>query len=80
VVAQVGGGTVTLTANNDYPGGTAVSNGVVQVGNGGTTGAIGTGPVTVESPGLLIFNRSDDITFGNTFIGSGNVVKAGAGN
>jgi autotransporter-associated beta strand protein len=79
VVAQVGGGTVTLTANNDYPGGTAVSNGVVQVGNGGTTGAIGTGPVTVESPGLLIFNRSDDITFGNTFIGSGNVVKAGAG-
>jgi fibronectin-binding autotransporter adhesin len=77
VVVQNGSGTLTLTGNNDYPGGTTVNAGVLQAGNGGTTGAIGTGPVTVNT--LLIFNRSDDITFGNTFTGSGSVVKAGAG-
>jgi fibronectin-binding autotransporter adhesin len=77
IVEQRGSGTVTLTGNNDYPGGTVVTAGVLQAGNGGTTGAIGTGPVTVQS--LLVFNRSDDITFGNTFTGSGSVVKTGAG-
>ncbi|MGC3959972.1 MAG: autotransporter-associated beta strand repeat-containing protein [Verrucomicrobiota bacterium] len=79
IVLQIGSGTVTLTANNDYPGGTTISNGVLQAGSGGTTGTIGSGPVIVESPGMLVFNRSDDITFGNTFAGAGNVVKAGAG-
>lgn len=77
IVRQNGGGTLTLTANNDYPGGTEVNAGVLQAGNGGTTGAIGTGPVTVNT--MLIFNRSDDITFGNTFGGSGSVVKDGDG-
>jgi fibronectin-binding autotransporter adhesin len=77
IVRQNGSGTLTLTANNDYPGGTVVNSGILQAGNGGTTGTIGSGPVTVNS--LLVFNRSDDITFGNTFTGSGSVVKAGAG-
>jgi len=81
IVEQRGAGTLTLTANNDYPGGTVVSDtnatSVIQVGNGGTSGAIGTGPVTDN--GLLIFNRSDNITFGGVFSGSGSLVKAGAG-
>jgi autotransporter-associated beta strand protein len=77
IVRQNGGGTVTLTANNDYPGGTVINAGVLQVGNGGTSGAIGTGPVTVST--LLIFNRSDDVTFGGAFSGSGSLVNLGAG-
>jgi fibronectin-binding autotransporter adhesin len=77
IVEQRGGGKLTLTANNDYPGGTEILAGILQVGNGGTSGAIGSGPVTVNS--LLIFNRADDITFANTFTGTGTVVKDGAG-
>ena len=77
IVKQLGAGTLTLTGNNDYPGGTTISAGILQVGNGGTSGAIGTGPVDDES--LLIFNRSDDMTFGGVISGNGSVFKLGAG-
>ena len=79
VVEHRGTGTLTLTGNNDYPGGTIISNttAVLQVGNGGTSGAIGTG--TVTDNGLLVFNRSDDMTFGGTINGTGSVMKKGAG-
>jgi len=77
IVEQRGLGILTLTANNDYPGGTEITAGTLQVGNGGTTGAIGTGPVTDN--GLLVFNRSDDITFGGAINGSGSIVKLAAG-
>lgn len=76
IVEQRSTGTLTLTADNDYPGGTVISNGVVQVGNGGATGAIGSGPVTVD--GLIVFNRSSDYTFGGSFSGLGSIVKMGA--
>ncbi|HYG23071.1 MAG TPA: autotransporter-associated beta strand repeat-containing protein [Verrucomicrobiae bacterium] len=77
IVEQRGPGTLTLTANNDYPGGTVITAGSIQVGNGGTSGAIGTGPVTDE--GILIFNRADNITFGGVISGNGALVKMGAG-
>jgi autotransporter-associated beta strand protein len=79
IVEQDGIGTLTLTGNNTYPGGTVISNvaGALIVGNGGTTGAIGTGPVTDD--GTLVFNRSDDYTFDNVINGQGNVTQMGAG-
>ena len=77
IVEQRGLGILTLTANNDYPGGTEITAGTLQVGNGGTTGAIGTGPVTDN--GVLVFNRSDDITFGAAISGAGSIVKLAAG-
>lgn len=77
IVTQRGSGTLTLTGNNTYPGGTVINAGTLQAGNGGTSGSIGTGPVTDNS--ILVFNRSDDVTFGNIINGSGSVVKTGAG-
>jgi len=47
------------------------------VGNGGTTGAIGTNSVADSS--VLSFNRSDSITFGSGMSGTGMVVQAGSG-
>ncbi len=82
IVEQRSAAKLTLTANNDYPGGTTVSNGVLQVGNGGTSGAIGTGPVTIGvdlATAVLAFNRADDITFVGALSGLGSVVKLGAG-
>ena len=77
IVVQRGTGTLTLTGNNTYPGGTIISNGVLQVGNGGTSGAIGTGPCTVNT--TLVFNRSDNLAYGGVISGAGSVVKTGAG-
>jgi autotransporter-associated beta strand protein len=39
-VAQIGSGTVALLGTNTYTGGTTISSGTLQLGNGGTTGSI----------------------------------------
>ena len=45
-----------LTGANTYTGGTTISAGTLQIGNGGTTGSIA-GNVTDN--GTLVFNRSE---------------------
>ncbi|MDQ0589228.1 autotransporter-associated beta strand repeat-containing protein [Variovorax paradoxus] len=69
-------GTLLLTANNTYAGGTTISAGTLQLGNGGTTGSIA-GNVT--NNGALVFNRSDTYNFGGTISGSGDVTQQGTG-
>jgi fibronectin-binding autotransporter adhesin len=69
-------GTLLLTGNNGYTGGTTIAAGTLQLGNGGTSGSI-TGDVT--NNGALVFNRSDSVTFGGAISGSGSVTQAGSG-
>jgi fibronectin-binding autotransporter adhesin len=76
-VEQNGFNAVTITGNNTYPSGTIINSGTLIVGNGGTTGSIGTGNVTDN--GILVWNRSDDVTFGGVISGFGSFVKMGAG-
>jgi autotransporter-associated beta strand protein len=76
-VVQRGIGTTTLTGNNTYSGTTTISGGVLQVGNGGVTGTLGSGDVVNNS--RLIFNRSDALAVGNVISGSGAFTKRGAG-
>lgn len=76
-VIQQGLATVTLTGNNTYTNGTTVTTGTLQVGNGGTSGTIGTGPVTDNS--VLVFDRSDNLTFGGAISGTGSLVQSGTG-
>src|SRR5205814_5535856 len=45
-VSQAGGGTLILTNDNTYSGGTTISAGTLQVGAGGATGSLGAGNVT----------------------------------
>jgi outer membrane autotransporter protein len=73
---QAGNGKVTLTADNNYSGGTTISSGTVQVGAGGTTGSLGSGNVT--NNGTLAFNRSDAVTVGNLISGLGNLQQLGS--
>ena len=51
---QLGTGTTILTGDNTYTGGTTISAGTLQIGNGGTTGILG----NVANNGTLVFNRS----------------------
>ena len=76
-VVQIGTNVLTLTGNNTYAGGTVASNGVVQVGNGGTTGTISTNTATAWSE--IDFNRSDSMTFVGGINGTGTVAQVGSG-
>ncbi|MFD4837386.1 beta strand repeat-containing protein, partial [Achromobacter sp. NPDC058515] len=75
-VNQNGAGATILTANNTYTGGTAISAGTLQLGNGGATGAI---VGNVANNGALAFNRSDAMTFAGQISGAGSVSQIGAG-
>jgi autotransporter-associated beta strand protein len=70
-----GTGTLTLTAANTYSGGTSITGGTLQIGDGGMAGSI-VGNVT--NNGTLVFNRSDSITFGGVISGNGALTKTGA--
>jgi len=75
-LVQSGSGTLTLTGNNTYTGNTTISAGMLQIGNGGTSGSI-TGNVTDN--GSLAFDRSDSVSFGGVVTGSGALAQLGSG-
>ena len=78
-LTKTNGGTLILTSAQTYTGTTAVNGGIVDVGNGGTTGALGTGALNVAGGAELIFNRSNAFTVSNTISGAGLVTKKGTG-
>jgi autotransporter-associated beta strand protein len=76
-LTKQGSGTLTLATANSYTGPTTISGGSLQVGNGGATGSLGTGPVTNE--GVLVFNRNDAHTVPNVITGTGELRHTGTG-
>lgn len=75
-VDQVGSGATVLTADNSYIGGTRISAGTLQLGDGGTSGRI---VGNVVNDGTLAFNRSDSVTFAGAISGGGGVHLVGSG-
>ncbi|WP_218668933.1 autotransporter-associated beta strand repeat-containing protein [Variovorax sp. KK3] len=75
-LGKTGAGTLVLTGTSSYTGGTVIDAGALQVGDGGSHGAI-VGDVT--NNGALVFNRGDASTFPGAISGSGAVVKRGSG-
>lgn len=81
-VKQLGYGTVILTGANTYTGVTTITGATgyaatLQLGDGGTTGWIGSSSVVTGTAGTLAFNRSDDITWAGVVSGTGNISKLG---
>lgn len=75
-LVKTGIGTLTLSGDNTYSGGTTISDGVLKIGDGGTSGSI-TGNVTNNA--ALIVDRSDALSLGGVISGTGSVEKRGAG-
>jgi autotransporter-associated beta strand protein len=71
---------VILTATNKYSGGTVINSGGLQIGNGGTSGSI-TGNVAINGGVVseLVFDRSDNVTFGGLISGTGSLQQIGSG-
>ncbi|MET3650680.1 autotransporter-associated beta strand repeat-containing protein [Dyella japonica] len=77
-LTQAGTGTTVLGANNTYSGSTTINAGTLQVGNGGTTGSLGTA-ATVTDNGTLTFNLSGNTTVNAAISGTGNLIQKGTG-
>ncbi len=75
-VNKIDDGTLILSNTNTYSGGTTISSGTLQIGNGGTTGSVA-GDITDN--GTLTFNRSNAVTIGGVISGTGALTQAGSG-
>ncbi|HQQ04631.1 MAG TPA: choice-of-anchor D domain-containing protein [Kiritimatiellia bacterium] len=69
-------GTMILSGNNSYASGTTITEGTLQIGDNGTSGSV-VGNIVNNS--ALVFNRSDNLTYGGGISGTGTLDKQGAG-
>jgi fibronectin-binding autotransporter adhesin len=76
-LTKTGAGTLTLTGSNTFIGTTTISAGTLQIGAGGTSGALPAGNVINNA--TLNYNRSDAVTVANVIDGTGSLVQSGAG-
>ena len=76
-VQQIGGGTLILTASNTYTGGTSVTKGTLQLGNG-TNGSDGSlASLTIANSGTVAYDLFGSQTYAGAISGSGGVTSAG---
>jgi autotransporter-associated beta strand protein len=76
-LAKRSAGTVTLTAANTYSGNTTIESGTLQIGDGGTTGSLGSGAIINNA--ALTVNRADAVTIAQAISGTGMFIQAGSG-
>ena len=80
-LSKSGSGPVVFTGDNTgFTGPLAINGGRLAVGNGGTTGMLGSGAISTTDEGSLAFDRSDDVTFSQTITGGGLLTYLGTGN
>jgi len=75
-LTKTGTGLLLFTGAGSYAGGTTISAGILQLGNGGTSGSI-TGNVTDNA--ALVFDRADALGIAGSISGSGTVSQIGSG-
>lgn len=78
VLTKAGDGSLILTGANTYAGGTSITGGTVQVGDGSTTGSL-LGDVQTSTGATLAFDHSDPYTFDGAISGNGALRQIGAG-
>ena len=67
-------GTMLVDSTNSATGLAIGSGGTVQIGNGDANGKL---PADINDNGLLVFNRTDNLSYDNVLSGTGSLVKNG---
>jgi len=75
-VTKSGEEIMSLAGANTYSGGTLISGGTLEIGNGGSTGSL-TGAITNNA--ALAYNRSGEVTVTNSITGTGQIIQNGTG-
>lgn len=76
-LTKIGAGTVILSSNETYTGNTTVSNGTLQLGNGGAAGSVSN---NIVDNATLALDQSVDYNLGNLISGSGGLNQIGSDN
>jgi len=76
-LTKLGAGTLVLSGTNTYKGGTTVSDGILQLGDGTTDGSI-LGAVDLNGGALVVANQGTTVLDGN-ISGTGSVTQDGTG-
>jgi fibronectin-binding autotransporter adhesin len=76
---KFGSGTMLLASTNSNTGGTTVSNGVLQLGDGVARNGLSGGAIGVYSPGSLVFANPTILTNSKVISGTGPVTYQGPG-
>lgn len=78
-LTKSGIGTTILATDNSYTGATDIVGGTLQIGNGGSTGSLGSGAVLVDFGTTLKFARDGVALVPNAISGTGSIVASGPG-
>ena len=70
-------GTLTILTTNNYSGVTTIGKGKVQLGNGTTSGSLGTN--AIQDSGSLVLDLPANASFANLVSGPGSLTQAGSG-
>ena len=73
-IIKFGAGTLVIASAATYAGVTSIDEGSLQLGTGGTTGSVAG---LIINNGEVIINRSDDLVYTGTILGSGTLRKIG---
>ena len=76
-LTKTGSGLLTLANSNSFAGGTTISGGTLQLGNGGTTGTLANRAIVDN--GALVINHSDAVAISTVISGTGSFTNAGGG-
>jgi autotransporter-associated beta strand protein len=72
-LVKSGSGTLVLSANNTFSGGTVIESGTLQLGNGGFTGLLGTGALVNNSTLAFLYAHGAVIDIVNDISGTGRL-------
>jgi autotransporter-associated beta strand protein len=75
--SKTGGGRMLVVGDVTATGGVSVTTGTLAIGNGGTAGSLA-GDASVSGGAVLVFNRSDAVSYAGGLSGDGSVLKEGS--